>query len=204
MRAILNVAALRESLRRRFSADAAKMDRIGQRAIEQVRDRYTSGGQTGGVTWPQTTTPLGKRPPLDGLQNTWRVASTDKESTVASTDARTLWSHLGNVGKGGVNPDIVPVHAKALYIPLTELGRQQYEARRMVAPIIRTIHPGMSHVEMASQRFDSSTLLGVNPAKYGVDFIFAKRVSQPPRPQTPTSDSERWVLGEFAIKVLKD
>lgn len=203
MKVTLDVAAFKKSIKARLRADGSKMARIADKMKQQVDDRYATGGASGGQAWPATTTPLGHKPPLAGLENTWEASSTDGEAKVASNDIRTLWSHLGNIGKGGTRPDIVPVHAKALYIPLSELGRQSYEARKLVAPVVQRVFAGYATVESRGNGFKGAVLVGVREAVYGVDFIFAQKSSQPPRKQIPSAPVEQAALGPFVIQTLK-
>lgn len=204
MHAHLDVSALRRSLAIRLAPTTAKMQRIADKAQQQVNERFETGGVSGGVAWPPGKMPTGKSPPLSGLQSTFHTASSHGEALVASGYFVTLVHHLGTRGKGGILPDIVPVHAKALFIPLTQLGKESYEAMKGRSPKARTIYAGISHVEPASQDPTAAAGPGMGTAVYGKDFIFLSKVALPPRPQLPTSDHERAELATFTMQVLKE
>ena len=101
-------------------------------------------------------------------------------------------------------PDVTPKHALVLYIPLSELGVASYIAHKNRALVISPpiFSGGMATMHKPVPDYSKPASFGMSVAKYGIDFVFAKRVSQPPRRQTPVSEHERADLARQAIKIL--
>ena len=197
MKATLDIAAFRAGIKSRLAPTQERMRQVAEFAQDQINQRFDTAGVSGGVLWPPSDFgTMGHAPPLAGLENSFVATAQEGEAKVASANFLTLVHHLGTEGKGGSLKTIVPVHAKALYIPLTTLGKESYEANKRAAPVITTVFSGAPQIRPASVRLASE-------AVYGVDFIFLKKVDLPPRPQLPTSIQERADLGRFTIKTLK-
>lgn len=202
MRATLDHERFRAAVRKRIAPTEEKLQRIADFAKGQIDERFRTAGASGGTPWAPTITPLGHKPPLAGLENSYTARVVNDEAQVVSYDFRTRQHHLGTVGKGGILPDIVPVKAKALYIPLTEVGKMAHEAMKSLSPVVRTVWAGVSSIDMP--KADKARFVGIPHAVYGVDFLLLKRVAMPPRPQLPTSDQERADLKAFVMKTLEN
>jgi hypothetical protein len=198
--ATLNIAALRASLKTRLHASQSKMQRIGNAAHEQIQDRFRTSGASGGSTWPPTVTELGKVPPLGSIADSFVVEAQDGSASVGSEGHWAARMHLGTIGKGGILPDVVPVNAKALFIPLTLAGVLHYEAYKARGPVVTSIYGGINTIYVP--KFQKHSFVGIPQAVYGTDYVFAQKSSLPPRPQLPVSDHERADLAAKATKIL--
>jgi len=199
VKAALDISSFKKSIKAHTYPTADKMQKIADKAKRQVDDRFASGGSSGDATWPPGKMPMGKKPPLGGLQDTYKATAKESQAVVATPSWIALVHHLGTTGKGGILATIVPRYAKALYIPLTPLGITSYEARKMQAPVMKTVFAGLPYIEKPKW---SHELFGGGEAKQGIDFIFLKRVDLPPRRQLPTSSHEIAALSRLAVKIL--
>lgn len=195
MRAILTKKEVQAKIVSRLAPTPERMRRIADFALSQIGSRYETSGQSGGVPWEPTV--FGSRQPLKNLFQTWAARSSYGEAIAASSDWRTKWFHEGNVSKGGTNPDIVPVHARALFIPLSDAAVQAYAAYKQAAPIIRRIFAGQSTIE---PRERASFFHGL---KFGTDYVFSQKSAASPRPQIPNSRGEQDALARFTLATLK-
>lgn len=185
-----------------LSATSDRMRKIGEFANNQIRDRFNSGGASSGKAWPASSFgTMGHKPPLAGLENTFDVSAMFGEAKVASDSFIAMTHQLGTQSKGGTLPDIVPIHALSLYVPLTPLGVRSHEAHKSRAHVLQTVYAGASTL---SKPKGTASIAGMPQAKYGVDFLLLSKVSLPPRPQLPVSDQEIGALARFTIATLKN
>lgn len=201
MRATLHTSQIKK-ITDRLRATTEKTAAIGDVALDLIRQRFASGGASGGEAWPKGQGQLAHSPPLAGIESTFHAAATDKEVAVSSSDPHAAYLSEGTVGKGGLFPTIEPTKAKSLAIPLTEKGRAHLETYRQRAPVIRTVFSGMPSITKPD--FKQAKFTRVDDAKVGVDFIFAKHADFPPRHMLPTSDHERETIAKATLKILKD
>lgn len=197
MQAQADKSSLVAFLKRRLEPSAPKMAQIADFAQGQVRERFQTGGVSGGRAWPPGVMPTGKRPPLAGLETSYHRRAEYGVAVVASSDFRAYVNDVGTIGKGGLLPDLVPRKARAMYIPLTQVGLQAYWERNSAAPTIDTGY-GTYYIERPTRMFFEP----VQEAEKGVDFIFLAKAAIPPRPQLPTSDREIEALGDFVHRTL--
>lgn len=196
----LNLDAFKRAIKERLHGTSYKMLRIADEVNAQIHERFATAGASGGVNWPQGVFPaLAKTPPLAGMEKSFVPHGEDGVATVTCEGRWAAVHQQGCISKGGVLPDIVPVKAKVLYLPLTPLGVLAHENYRQQAPVIESIFAGVAM--MSKPKFSGNTFSS-GEAKYGVDYIFASRVSIPARPMLPTSDHERAALAKQAMKIL--
>lgn len=195
MQASVDWQSLGAALQRRLHPSAEKMAKIADFAHEQVRQRFATAGASGGVHWPPTVTPAGKRPPLDGLQYTYRRSASEGLATVGSGDFRCYVAQLGTVGKGGTLPDVVGKRSKfkLLFIPLTPAGLHFYWSVRSKHPNFPVLGGGYYFHERPTRLYGGHP----GPAVKDVDYVLRKKKADPPRPQLPDSDGERAALKDF-------
>jgi phage gpG-like protein len=186
----------------RLRANAEKMRKIGDAAREQIMQRFRSGGASGDKPWPQGKFPaLAKKPPLAGMEESFVTTAEEKVAKVESSGRFAAFHQQGCVTAGGVLPDIVPVRARALYVPISPAGVRAHEVFKARAPKITHVYAGSASIE--KPKFDKSSYVGAPLAVYGVDFLLLQRVSIPPRPMLPTSTHELADLAKQAIEILK-
>lgn len=187
MQASINWNSLAAVLNARLAPTPAKMGLVADFLHRQVRDRFSTAGASGGIHWPPTVTPAGKRPPLDALQYTYRRRSGYGFAVVGSGDFRCYVAQLGNV-----------VHNKLMFIPLTNVGVHFYWSMRSRSPAHPVLGGGHYFQERPTRIFGGHP----GPAIEGVDYIWRMSKVDPPRPQLPTSDGERAALRGFVIQTL--
>lgn len=161
------------------------MERVAVLLNEQVQERFDTQGASGGTPWPA------KRdggPALIGIDKTYRNYADERSATVAATHSFAAVHHKGTVGKGGSEPTIKPVRAKALFIPLTDRARAAYDASRGGGDRPLRVVRSLDGTRLEPVNHSSTAFEGLIR---GVDFIFASKVDLPPRPQLPTSAPER-------------
>ncbi len=188
-------------IRKKLSPTPEQMEAIAAFVLHQIHRRYETSGASGNEPWVKNVFDTGKKP-LEGLAKTWRSEVIENEAMAICESWIAKRMQEGTVGKGGSNPDIVPknIGVKALYIPITEVGRQAYIAFKAMSPVSRSIYRGYSSIEMPVA--DKARFIGMPIAKYGVDYIFAKSSKLAPRNQMPTSDIEKAELRAFIRQTL--
>lgn len=198
MQASVDWNSLAAALAARLAPTQSKMSLIADFEMGQVRARFQTAGASGGTHWPPTVTPAGKKPPLMGLEGTYRRAAGDGWATVGSGDFRAYVAHLGTKGKGGSLPDVVPTKAKVLFIPLTNVGLHYYWTMKSKHPVAPVLGGGHYFYERPTRIF------GGHPGEAirDVDYIFRPSKADPPRPQLPTSDGELAALKDFVASTL--
>lgn len=203
MIATLSKDEIRRKIVARLRPNAEKMRAIGDAANAQIQERFRTGGSSGNSAWPQGKFPaLAKKPPLAGMEDSFVVTADNNSAAVTSSGRFAAVHQQGCVGAGGTLPDIVPVRAKSLYVPMTPLGQWAHEQFKNRAPKLQHVFAGQASIERP--KFDRFSYIGMRPAIYGVDFLLLQKVSIPPRPMLPTSDHERAALAKQAMQILKD
>jgi hypothetical protein len=203
-----------------------RMSALGFYAHQQIRDRHATQGASGGAPWaPKAFKQLGYddgRAILTGytgkMLNLWHSygevgPNGNGKATVANDAPYSFVMEKGTKGKGGTLPDIVPVRAKALFIPVTDraIAYSRFKAGQSVR--LRKTPTGYKTESMKNtggrkvpgvltfgdlvrgriknnrfQKYDERQEKYVDGTP---DYIFLTRVSIPARPQLPTSDKER-------------
>ena len=204
----------------KFRPTVDKLTRVSVFMREQVDERFQTHGASSGQPWPSPkwrkaigaddgrALLVGPRSYL--RDQSWFNYGENKSAVVASDATYSHVQEVGTIGKGGLMPDIVPVKAKALFIPTSSRGESsvaQGGIRRATrGPKIRgtqvftpLVKGRLKDGEL--QRWDEKT----GTYKPGVpDFIFLKKVSIPPRPMLPVSNNEIQEAVEFAAKVIME
>ncbi len=198
MQASVDWKSLEAALNNRLRPTAAKMALIGDFVLQQIRQRFSSAGASGGIHWPATVTEAGKKPPLAGLEYGYRRRSSEGECSVGTGDFRAYVAQLGTIGKGGSLPDVVPTKAKALFMPLTNVGLHYYWTMKSRHPVAPVLGGGYYFYERPTR------LYGGHPGEAieGTDFIWRRKKADPPRPQLPDSAAEMADLKTFVGNTL--
>lgn len=186
MIARLDIAKFKEAISRRLKPSASKMGAIADVALAQIRKRFETGGQSGGASWPPTKTPLGHKPPLDGLAKTFHASGSEGHAEVSSA------APFIDVHQKGAT--IQPKTAKRLFVPLSEKGKRAYEARNNATPIVQRIYAGSAWLETPELANDG--------LEYGVDYVLVKQVAIPQREMLPDSDAERAEHAKAAAHIV--
>jgi len=207
------------------------MEALGFYLKQQVMDRHETQGESGGEPWQSKKIKEwgydDGRAILTGksaeMLNRWfsyaEVEGNIGTAVVANSAPYSYVQELGTVGKGGVLPDIVPVNAKALFIPITDKGISYAKNVLNVARISRGIGgvkfslpneiPSgpkakgiLSGSDLIKGRLKDGKLQKLTDAGWvdgTPDFIFLSKSSIPPRKQLPTSPQERLAQQKFLI-----
>ena len=214
-----------QALRDRLSV-VAVAGMAGRVAVAQVRERFDTNGQSGGVTWPAKTLPTGGKP-LHGhtleLKNSFKFEVQARRSfatIIVYSDSKHVGANQeGTVGKGGTLPEIVPKPGKkALFIALSEraqasqtltvaaaaLYRRDFSLARDVGPIRAPLGPTGAPMGLRKGKLMDGKLYVYNEATRQYvegmpDFIFLSKVNIPPRPMLPTSPAEQERLGQSIL-----
>lgn len=190
---------------------------IGDFLIGQVRDRFRTQGRSGNVLWPE------KQMKVWGHNDGRAILTGTSGDLLAEWQFKLIkngiqlfnpvrYAHVhqeGTVGKGGTLPTIVPVTAKALFIPVTDRAKKSERLTGSDAMFVRR-HGGMSKMRGAVRVHPPSWpdtglrkgrlkdgALEVWDEKYGdyvqgtPDFFFLSKVDIPPRPMLPDSEKEK-------------
>lgn len=182
------------SLVKAFKPTQKKLEGLGVFIISQIRRRHASHGMSGGKYWKRKKRDDG-RAVLTGrtgkLLDSWFTYSTLTDSggrvVVANPVPFCHVHELGTKGKGGKLPTIVPRKAKALFIPLSS---------RAQTSVLGAASISGRNIRVAT-RGRKTKAGGRTPLVYGKDFVLAKKVDIPPRPQLPVSDREILEQGKF-------
>lgn len=180
-------------LAERFVPSASKMARVSALLHAQVGERFTTQGASGGVAWPPRW--LG-RPASNHLLGTFEATATDDAAQVASGAPGARVQQLGTVGKGGVLPDIRPVRAKALFVPISDRARQQ--GPTPMIPSARSMRLKQQSAGLVRGKIVDGKVQPPN-----ADYVFLSRVKIPPRPMLPDSQREREVQTRTVAEALK-
>ncbi len=186
----------------------------------QVMDRFRNQGGPGHA-WKQKVFVDG-RAILTGvtgeLKRSFRQVveqSTDMTRvTVESDMPYAAVNQVGTRGKGGELPDIVPVKAKALFIPLTAAARNSQRVGDKRLAVIRGGKLKAMHgkaVETAPARFKAlnqgkfkdGKIVRADGKAGNADFIFLRKVSIPARPMLPSSEQEIAAQGEELVDLFQ-
>lgn len=187
MRARLDLKAFKSAIAKRLTPSASKMEAIANVALAQVKRRFATGGQSGGVAWAPTKTSGADNPPLSGFADTFHVSATAGKGTVESN------APFITVHQRGAT--IKPKTAKRLFIPLTAKAREAIAAHAKATPKVQRIYPGVATIEKAEPSGEK--------LKYGVDYVYSRGpVAVPARPMLPTSDAERAEHAKATAKIL--
>jgi phage gpG-like protein len=193
-----------------------KMEAIGFYIRQQILDRFSSQGASGGTPWPiKKIKEWGHddgRAILTGrsslLLESFQSYATGDTAVVFSDRPYAAVHQLGTIGKGGLLPDIVPKRAKALFIPITDraadsslIGGRRVSNQRL--PRLPGVAPQLIKGRLKGGRLEGWNFeTGRYDPAVKPDFIFLQKVSIPPRQMLPTSEQEIAAQQEFAIDML--
>lgn len=159
--------SLISALRGALAPTPQRMQKVADFALSQVNERFATGGASGDEPWPRTDKLFryAKEPPLDGLQETYGSRTEGDDTAIVSS-----WSWICLVHHLGKH--IEPKEkGKRLYLPLTTEARRTYESHTRSGGTANRSQSGGKLV-------------------YGKDFILARAVDIPSRPQLPVADRE--------------
>lgn len=150
----------------------AKVQIIATYCLQQTKERFATGGVSGGMPWPQKfLRSVGYddgRAILTGatgeLLNSFIGYGEDNRAIMASNSPYALIHQLGTVGKGGVLPTIVPKRAKALFIPITDKAINSMRISGPRAALLRTGQNGGVRLSESPLRVHVSSI-GYKPGK---------------------------------------
>lgn len=192
---------------------------LGTYMLGQVSDRFRSQGAPG-QAWRQKSFSDGRAiltGPTGDLKRSFRqvVEQTNDVTkvTVQSDMPYAAVNQVGTRGKGGKLPDIVPVKAKALFIPLTPAARNSQRVGEKRLAVIRGGKLKAMHgqaVETAPARFKplkqgkfkDGKIVRADGKAGKPDFIFLRKVSIPARPMLPDSQQEIQAQGEELVELF--
>jgi hypothetical protein len=167
----------------------ARMEKVGRFLHAQVDNRVVTSGASGGESWPPVKLPpKSGEPALQGIEKSFVSSGTADGKTgdaEVSSDEPHIFSHQ-------FGATIVPVKAKALWIPISDKAKAAQRSGNAPTMII-------------SGGFFKGLAVHDPDLVKGVDFIFTKGpVHIPKRPMLPNSPQERDQAIRYTLKVLTE
>jgi hypothetical protein len=202
---------------------AQGMRRLGLFALQQVKQRFATHGASGGTPWRQKR--VKEWGADDGhavltgdsatLLNGWGYRIEGNRIILENAAPHAHVQQVGTAKYGGPIPTIRPIHAKALFIPITRRARLSARVHGWSggggAAIMRIatrgkklktgefaplkkgrLHEGRLQVQDRDGEWVDGT----------PDFIFLKKVDIPPRPMLPNSPAEQAEQRRMVTDVL--
>ena len=188
MKAYLPAEEIRRAVSR-FKPTQPKMQAIAFYLHNQTKDRFATHGASSGIPWQppkwrhQVGHPDGRAiltGRTGGLLKSFRSSATQNEAILSSNAVQAHIHQVGTVGKGGTAPDIKPVNKKMLYIPLNDNAELGWREGLIMGKF-----------------GDDGRIYPRN-----ADYILLSRVSIPPRPMLPDSNTEQQAQARFVAETL--
>jgi phage gpG-like protein len=190
-------------IRQRFMPSREKMEPVSALLKSQIRQRFETHGESGGVYWPsrrQDVLGISRgysvlRGPRDRLYNSWENEADESSAVCASNMPAAILHQLGTIGKGGELPTLRPKSGKKyIYWPLTDRahdGWRPYLIRGRIAGV------GFSGTRSGRYRFVGQR---IEPPE--ADYLLVKTADLPPRPMLPDGNAESEAQTDLVVDVI--